>query len=334
MQSLLNAVISLGALGLILGGLLGYAAKVFAVPTDERADAIKEILPGANCGACGFPGCNALAEAIAKGEAAFISCPVGGAAVAQKIAQIMGVEEDMEAGAELAPPKAKLICRGGKAECKQIAEYDGLPDCRAANMYASGGRACNYACLGFGNCARVCPFGAITMNADRLPEIDPEKCTACGKCIEACPKAVLTLIPGTAQVYVVCNSQAPGKKVTKVCSEGCIACRICEQACPFNAIKVINNLAVIDYEKCRVCGLCAEKCPRHVIIDQRLEKPKANIDPNKCIGCTICKKSCPVEAINGEVKEAHTADPNICISCGLCAEKCPKGAITMKVFGN
>jgi electron transport complex protein RnfB len=265
----LQAILSMSVFGLLLGGLLGYAAKVFAVATDTRADAIKEVLPGANCGACGFPGCNALAEAIAKGEAATDACPVGGPAVAQKVAEIMGVGLDVEAAAELVPPKAKLICRGGKEQCGQIAEYDGLPDCRAANMYASAGRACTYACLGFGNCARVCPFGAITMNENRLPEIDPEKCTACRKCIEACPKGVLTLIPETARVYVSCSSNAPARDVTRACTVGCIACRICEKVCPSDAIHVKDNLAVIDYEKCTLCGLCAEKCPRKIIVDER-----------------------------------------------------------------
>lgn len=266
---MLQAVLSMSLFGLLFGGLLGYAAKVFAVATDTRAEAIKEVLPGANCGACGFPGCNALAEAIAKGEAAPDACPVGGAAVARKVAEIMGVNLDMEAAAELAPPKAKLICRGGKEECRQLAEYDGLPDCRAANMYASAGRACTYACLGFGNCARICPFGAITMNDNRLPEIDPEKCTACGKCIEACPKGVLTLIPETARIYVACSSNAPAREVNKACSVGCIACRICEKVCPADAIHVEHNVAAIDYEKCTLCGLCVEKCPRKIIMDER-----------------------------------------------------------------
>jgi electron transport complex protein RnfB len=329
---LLSAVISLSALGLIFGGLLGYAAKVFTVPTDERAEAIKEILPGANCGACGFPGCNALAEAIAKGEAAPASCPVGGAALALRISEIMGAADTTETDGEMAPLKARLVCLGGKDECKQIAEYDGLPDCRAANMFASGGRACKYACLGFGNCARICPFGAITMNEDRLPEIDPEKCTACGKCIDACPKGVLTLLPNNYPVYVACNSEAPGKEVARACSVGCIACRICERVCPFDAIQVVDNLAVIDYDKCRHCGLCAEKCPRNIIIDRREKKPKAYIEPDKCIGCTICKRVCPVEAISGEVKEIHAVDPDKCISCGLCVEKCPRDAITMEVL--
>jgi electron transport complex protein RnfB len=146
--------------------------------------------------------------------------------------------------AEIAPLKAKLICRGGREQCGQISEYDGLPDCRAANMFASGGRACTYACLGFGNCARVCPFGAITMDDNRLPVIDPEKCTGCRKCVE-------------------------------VCKVGCIACRICEQVCPFDAIHVENNLAVIDYVKCQQCGLCVEKCPRNIIMDERVKKAQA-----------------------------------------------------------
>jgi len=271
----LGAIISLSALGLAFGGLLGYAAKVFAVATDTRAEAIKEILPGANCGACGFPGCNALAEAIAKGEADVCACPVGGQWVAQKVADIMGTSVDMETAAEIAPLKAKLICRGGKEECGQLAEYDGLPDCRAANMYASAGRACTYACLGFGNCERVCPFGAIRMDENRLPVIDPEKCTGCRKCVEVCPKGVLTLLPETSRIYVACNSEAPAREVTSACKVGCIACRICEKVCPFDAIHVENNLAVIDYEKCRQCGLCVEKCPRNIIIDERIKKAQA-----------------------------------------------------------
>ncbi|MDK2881813.1 MAG: H+/Na+-translocating ferredoxin:NAD+ oxidoreductase subunit [Bacillota bacterium] len=269
---MVGAVLSLGGLGLLFGVLLGIAARKFAVEKDPKAVQINEVLPGANCGACGFPGCSGLAEAIAKGEAPVNACKVGGASVATKISEIMGVKSE---GTE-EKMIAHLICRGGRGVAVQRAKYEGLQDCRSAAAFGSGGKACSFGCVGLGNCVRACPFGALSMGPDGLPVVDEKKCTGCGICVKTCPKNVLTLIPEHAKVFVACSSTAPGREVRQVCKVGCIACRICEKTCEFDAIHVVDNLARIDYAKCTNCGRCAEKCPQKIIVN-KLAKEKAAV---------------------------------------------------------
>lgn len=269
---MVEAILSLGGLGLLFGLLLGVAARKFAVEKDPKAIKIAEVLPGANCGACGFPGCSGLAAAIAKGEAPVNACKVGGAAVAAKVAEIMGVEETDARERQV----AHLLCRGGRGVAVQRAKYEGLHDCRSAAAFGSGGKACTFGCVGLGNCVRACPFGALSMGPDGLPVVDEEKCTGCGICVKTCPKGVLTLVPEHAKVFVACSSTAPGREVRQVCKVGCIACRICEKTCEFDAIHVVDNLARIDYAKCTNCGRCAEKCPQKIIVNE-LAKEKAAV---------------------------------------------------------
>jgi ferredoxin len=176
---------------------------------------------------------------------------------------------------------------------------------------------------------RACPFGAISMSKDNLPTISPEKCTACGKCVAACPKQVIEIAQASKAVVVSCHSRDKGADTKKKCQVGCIGCGICVRTCPLDAIKVENNFARIDHGKCIVCGLCTKKCPTNAIKDYIPVRPKAFIDPAKCAGIDICKKVCPVSAISGEVKSAHTVDQSKCIGCGMCASRCPKKAIEM-----
>lgn len=258
---MLAAILSLSISGLVFGGLLGFAAIKFAVPVNEQALAVKDALPGANCGGCGFAGCGALAEAIAKGAAPVNACPVGGAKVAAKIAAIMGVE-----AGSLERKVAHVRCLGTCEVAPVKFEYVGPRDCVSATMLTSGGpKACTYGCLGFGTCASVCQFGALTMGADGLPVVDPTKCTACGKCVAGCPKKLMFLAPETASVHVRCNNKDKAAVTRKVCKVGCIACGACVRACPSQAITVADNVAVIDYSKCTNCGICATKCPVKVI---------------------------------------------------------------------
>ncbi len=322
-----------GCLGLFFGLVLSIAAKAFHVEVDEKITKIIDVLPGANCGACGFPGCGGFAQGVVDGSAATDACIPGGKECTEKISEIMGTKSK--------PVKmknvARLLCAGSKANSTIIAEYSGIQDCKASLFVHGAGKICTAGCVGFGNCANVCPFSAITMNENGLPVVDTELCTGCGICVTECPRDLLELVPMNKTVYVGCKSTDPGKEVRKYCEIGCIGCKICEKVCPVEyevdgekrkAIKVENNIATIDYEKCISCGKCVEKCPRNVIFSLRDHKSMvAEIDQNKCVKCTICIKNCKFDAIEGKIKEKHVIIKDNCISCGVCIDKCPKNAI-------
>lgn len=324
-NSLLWPIVVLGGLAIFFGVVLAYASKKFAVEVDERVTEVRTALPGANCGGCGFAGCDALADAIVKGEAALNACPVGGAPLAQKIAEIMGqVAEDKER--EI----ARVICNGDCNSAKDKYEFFGIEDCKAAAMMVGGGhKQCAQGCLGLGTCVRVCPFDAIHV-VNGVAIVDEEKCTACKKCIVACPKNIIELVPASKEVRVLCKNTEKGKATMDACKVGCIACQKCVKACNFDAIHVENNLAKIDYSKCVNCMMCAEVCPTKTIYANFANRKKANIDQETCIGCTICKKNCNFEAIEGDVKVKHKILEDKCVGCGQCVSKCPKKSIEMK----
>lgn len=324
MNNIIAPILSLGGLGLLFGAGLAVASKVFAVEVDPKVVKIREALPGANCGACGYPGCDGFANAVAEGKAPVNGCPVGGAECAEKIGEIMGVN------AEATEKKvARVICQGTTCNAKEKYEYIGIKDCKAAAMVAGGNKSCEYGCLGFGTCVDACQFDAIQI-VGGIAKIDTEKCTACGKCIEVCPKHVIDMVPYSQKVVIDCNSEDFGKNVKASCSVGCIGCQICVKACPVGAIDFENNLAKIDYDKCIQCMICAEKCPTKAIWADFESRKKAEIVEDKCIGCTICAKNCPVDAIEGELKQPHKVIEDKCVGCGICNEKCPKDAIMMK----
>jgi electron transport complex protein RnfB len=251
----------LGAMGLIFGWILAFASKKLAVESDPRITEIIEVLPGANCGACGYPGCSGLAEAIVNGAAPVGACPVGKAPVAAKIAVIMGVEFDDNAK----PQHARVVCQGGKEERVDRFYYMGVADCAAAGMLNGGPKVCEYGCLGLGNCVRACMFDALKINDNGLPEVDPKRCTGCGACVKACPRGLMKLIDEDQQVMVLCKSHSKGVEVRKACKVGCIGCGICAKNCPEQAITVTDFLAEINPEKCAACGICVEKCPMKTI---------------------------------------------------------------------
>ncbi len=263
MSSIITAILVVGVIGLVFGLLLALAAVIFRVEVDERIEKIEEVLPGANCGACGFAGCSAYAHAVVNEGAAVDCCSVGGGNVSQQIGGIMGKAIKADS-----PKVARVFCGGDCEKSKNKYEYYGTPDCNAANKLAGGQKACRSGCLGFGTCVAACKFDAIHI-VNGVAVVDEEKCTACGMCVKACPKNLIEIIPKDRVVSVLCRNRQPGKVVNSVCAAGCIACKICEKNCPFEAISVNENLAEIDYEKCKSCGICANKCPKKVIINKR-----------------------------------------------------------------
>lgn len=325
LNSILIACGIMAALAFIFGVILVIAEKVFAVEQDPRITAVREALPGANCGGCGKAGCDAMAEAIVNGDAPLNGCPVGGAEAAAKIAEILG----MEAG-NMEKQVAFVGCHACKEDCEYKFEYYGESDCVQAANYQNGPKACENGCLGFGTCVKVCQFDAIKINEKGVAEVDPEKCTSCGACVAVCPKGLIKLTPYKKKVAIACSNTNKGKEVKAVCKSGCIGCGICEKNCPFAAVKINKetNLPEFDYDKCRGCMVCAEKCPQNCI-EMLSARQKAQIVEENCVGCGLCKKNCPAEAIEGELKQAHKVDPEKCIGCGICFEKCKKDAIKM-----
>jgi Na+-translocating ferredoxin:NAD+ oxidoreductase RNF subunit RnfB len=259
---LITAILTLGAMGLLFGGVLAFASQKFAVVIDPKVEMVGEYLPGANCGGCGFAGCAQFAEEVVAGRAPLNGCIAGGSAVSVKIAELLGMAAP-EAEARIV---AKVVCLGDCVVAKDKSVYDGYADCKAALMFGGGHKTCQYGCLGLGTCARVCPFEAITMNENGLPVIDVEKCTGCGKCKNICPRQVIDLVNAKTFHMVQCKSKDKGKVVREACERGCIGCNLCVKNCPENAIRLENNLAIIDSYICNNCGTCVEVCPRNTIV--------------------------------------------------------------------
>ncbi len=319
-------ILILGGLGLFLGIFLAIAAKKFEIKLDPKIEKVLESLPGINCGACGYPGCSAYAEAVANGEAVTNLCAPGGAEVVKKISDIMGLNSE-----ESEKKVARILCQGSNMHSQKKYDFDvELKTCASAILYFAGDKACEYACMGYGDCAEVCPFDAIEITDKGIAKVNEEKCTGCGKCIKTCPKSIIKLLPEKNKVTVLCSSKDKGATARKLCTISCIACGICAKNCPVSAIEVKNNLAVIDPEKCINCGICELKCPTNAIYNDIKEEKKAVIDEELCKACTICKKACPFDAIEGEVKKKHHVIADKCVGCGICAEKCPFNAIEME----
>lgn len=263
-MDLTMSIVIIGGLGVLFGGLLAYAAKRFAVEEDPRVETVCDLLPGANCGACGFAGCSSAAEKIVAGEVPVDSCIPGGKKVADTICEVLGIESVASEGRKV----AEIHCLGTKDVAPDKFDYQGVKDCKAAMMYSGGFKACTYGCLGLGTCVDVCPFEALSMGENGLPQVDTEKCVGCGVCAKACPRNVIHIeLADRKAKYVPCNSKASGKIVRQACEIGCIGCKACVKACPNDAITVENNLAVINREKCDDCGKCAEACKRGIIKD-------------------------------------------------------------------
>lgn len=256
---ILYAAAVLTGLGLSFGLLLNFADKAFYVPVDERVARVREAVAGANCGACGYPGCDPFAEAVVRGEAPINGCTPGGAACTAALAEIMGTTAEDEV-----PMVARIRCQGEDGVAKESAKYEGLQSCHQAVRLAGGPRVCPAGCVGLGDCFDVCRFDAISF-VNGLCVIDPEKCTACGMCVKECPNDLIKLLPRAATVTVRCMNTMPPRAAMQSCTRSCIGCKRCEKVCESDAIKVTNYLAEIDPEKCTLCQACIEVCPNKCI---------------------------------------------------------------------
>ena len=248
-------------LALVLGFLLGFFKKVFHVDVDEKILLIRESLPGANCGGCGYPGCDAFAEAVASGEANPSGCTAGGKETADKVCAIMGVS------ANAVETIAVLACQGSKDHAKSKGNYTGVETCRSALLSTNGVKACEWACQGFGDCVRVCLFDAIHMEDDGLPHVDEAKCTGCGMCIVECPQNLLVHFNKTDKgAFARCNNRNKTiPQILKNCTVGCFKCGKCVRACKYDAIHLVDGIPVVDYEKCTSCNDCVVACPTNVL---------------------------------------------------------------------
>jgi len=262
MESLLYPILSLGGLGLAFGVILGVAAKKLSVEVDPKIPLVRAVLPSANCGGCGFAGCDAYAEALVSEGASLNLCTVGGSQVAKQIGEILGVSVNTTA-----PKKAYVKCQGAITIAKQKYNYVGPINCLdASNLPGGGPKGCMYGCLGLGSCVKVCPFDSIHV-INGIAVVDETTCTGCGICIKTCPKKVIELTPLSKRVRIQCTSKLKGVLDVKTnCTLGCIACGLCEKNCPQKAIELVNNLPIIDYDKCNQCGICVQKCPTKAII--------------------------------------------------------------------
>ena len=273
MNLIISSIIVLGIIGLASAVILYFVAQKFKVEEDARIDVVTDLLPGANCGGCGFPGCRGFAEACVKADSLDnLLCPVGGLPVMCKVSESLGM-----AVCQATPKIAVVRCNGSCANRPRTNKFDGARNCKVAAQLYAGETNCSYGCFGYGDCVEACKFDAIVINPETgLPVVDEDKCTACGACVKACPKKVIELRnkgPKGRRVFVSCINKDKGGVARKACSAACIGCGKCQKVCPFGAIKVENNLAYIDFELCRSCRKCVNECPTGAIHDVNFPTP-------------------------------------------------------------
>jgi len=258
---IIYAIAALGGLGILFGIVLGFADKKFAVEVDDRVSAVRAAVSGANCGACGYTGCDAYAEAVVHGDAKANACIPGGAKTVKAIDAIMGLHAQA-----LEPMVARVRCQGTCERVTARYDYSGVPSCRAVSGISGGPNACEFGCVGYGECLSVCAFGAISM-VDGIAMIDDDACTGCGMCVGVCPRNIIQMLPRDQTVVVMCRNEAIGRIARLQCKTACIGCKRCEKECSTESIKVVNGVAVIDENTCTRCGACIPVCPMDCIIN-------------------------------------------------------------------
>jgi Na+-translocating ferredoxin:NAD+ oxidoreductase subunit B len=250
----------IGGIGLVCAAILAVASKFLAVQEDPRIEQLTAILPGANCGGCGFAGCAAYAEAIIKHGADANLCTAGGTETVHQIAKFLGIEAVVRER-----QVALVLCGGNNSVARRVSHYNGVADCASAELVAGGGKACRYGCMGFGSCARACPVGAIEIAAG-LAVVHPQICTGCGKCVATCPRKLIKLVPESRSIHVLCASPERGPDVKKVCDVGCIGCTLCAKAVNNQGITMKGALAVVDYAIPVTSEEPVAKCPQKTIV--------------------------------------------------------------------
>lgn len=276
----------LSSLTFVLGLFILFASKKFYVKTDPMVDTITSMLPGANCGACGYPGCAQFAAELVKTRDSSKICPIGGDELGHELGRVLGITMDAAK-----PVSCVVLCGGSKKTTKFLTEYKGIQDCWAVKEILPSVKQCPYGCVGLGSCIASCKYDALKVE-DGIIKVDPENCVGCGACLDRCPQHVLKLIEKKPRKYhVACSSTDKGGVTRKYCSVGCISCMLCVKACKFDAIKIVNFCAVIDDVKCVNCGLCAKVCPVKCIQLTKYTMAPRKIPPkieDACDGCKVC----------------------------------------------
>jgi electron transport complex protein RnfB len=271
-----------GGIALLLGVVIMIISKFFAIPVDEKLESIKSLLPGANCGACGYSGCEGYAMALNEGDTNAARCPVGGTETAVELAMLLGL-----AVPDFTPQVAHVFCQGTLQNTRKRFDYAGTIGCAAAHGLFSGPNSCTYGCMGFGDCVSVCQYKALYI-ADGIAHVDSSRCTACGMCVTTCPKELIQIIPKHLNAYTVkCRNKWPGAETRKNCKVGCIGCQRCFKICEYGAITMDGPLAVIDQTKCTHCGKCLPVCPTSTIQNGLM----LGIGEDGQLGCTVQDKA-------------------------------------------
>jgi electron transport complex protein RnfB len=323
-MGLIAPILVLAGFGLLTGAALAAAGRKNGLQINAAAGQIVAVLPDTDCGACGYSSCVLFAQAVADNHADPASCLSGGSKVVHEVAGIL----EQTVPHPIDKKVAVIHCKGGTAEARSRAAYDGIQDCHAAVVIDGGGRVCSFGCIGLGTCVRACPEDAISVNGNGLAVVNTERCTGCEKCLAVCPRSIIGMIPAVHKIFLACSNHDHGSRVMSYCSVGCTACAVCIKATPTDAISMESNLPVLDYHTRETFVAAAHKCPQNCFVDMAKARPKANID-SKCDGCGVCPASCPVNAISGTHDLRHEVDKSLCIGCGICVDKCHAHAISL-----